>query len=53
MQQEGFKVIHVNYSPAAVESVYYPQVGNIGDIANSVTFGIVDSINAVVLFEHL
>jgi acetolactate synthase-1/2/3 large subunit len=36
MQQEGFKVIHVNYLTAAVDPVYYPQVGVIGDIANSI-----------------
>ncbi len=36
MQQGGFKVIHVNYMTAAVDPVYYPQIGVIGDIANSV-----------------
>lgn len=36
MQQGGFKVIHVNYLTAAVDPVYYPQIGVIGDIANSV-----------------
>lgn len=36
MQQGGFKVIHVNYLTAAVDPVYYPQLGVIGDIANSV-----------------
>lgn len=36
MQQGGFKVIHVNYLTAAIDPVYYPQVGVIGDIANSV-----------------
>jgi acetolactate synthase I/II/III large subunit len=36
MQQGGFKVIHVNYLTAAVDPVYYPQAGVIGDIANSI-----------------
>jgi len=36
MQQGGFKVIHVNYQTAAVDPVYYPQLGVVGDIANSV-----------------
>lgn len=36
MQQGGFKVIHVNYLTAAVDPVYYPQIGLIGDIANSI-----------------
>ena len=36
MQQGGFKVIHVNYLTAAIDPVYYPQLGVIGDIANSI-----------------
>jgi acetolactate synthase-1/2/3 large subunit len=36
MDQGDFKVIHVNYVTAAVDPVYYPQLGLIGDIANSV-----------------
>ncbi len=36
MQQGGFKVIHINYMTAAVDPVYYPQLGVIGDIANSI-----------------
>ncbi len=36
MQQGGFKVIHVNYLTAAVDPVYYPQIGVIGDIAHSI-----------------
>ncbi|MBT8362887.1 MAG: acetolactate synthase large subunit [Desulfobacterales bacterium] len=36
MEQGGFKVIHVNYLTAAIDPVYYPQVGVIGDIANSI-----------------
>ncbi|MBT3196215.1 MAG: acetolactate synthase large subunit [Gammaproteobacteria bacterium] len=36
MQQDGFKVIHVNYITAEVDAVYYPQQGVIGDITNSV-----------------
>lgn len=36
MQHGGFQVIHVNYLTAAVDPVYYPQLGVVGDIANSV-----------------
>ena len=36
MEQGGFQVIHVNYLTAAVDPVYYPQLGVVGDIANSV-----------------
>jgi acetolactate synthase-1/2/3 large subunit len=35
MEQGGFKVIHINYITAAIDPVYYPQQGVIGDIANS------------------
>lgn len=35
MEQGGFKVIHVNYTTAAIDPVYYPQQGVIGDIASS------------------
>lgn len=30
------KVIHINYVTAAIDSVYYPQLGVIGDIADSI-----------------
>lgn len=36
MEQGGFQVIHVNYLTAAVDPVYYPQLGVIGDIADSI-----------------
>ncbi len=36
MEKDRFKVIHVNYVPAPIDPVYYPQQGVIGDIANSV-----------------
>ncbi|MEN8167436.1 MAG: acetolactate synthase large subunit, partial [Pseudomonadota bacterium] len=36
MRQGGFQVIHVNYITAAIDPVYYPQQGVIGDIANSI-----------------
>ena len=36
MEQGGFQVIHINYLTAAVDPVYYPQVGVIGDIANTI-----------------
>jgi acetolactate synthase-1/2/3 large subunit len=35
MQPDGFKVIHVNFSSAAVDPVYFPQLEVVGDIANS------------------
>ncbi|MDX2465232.1 MAG: acetolactate synthase large subunit [Porticoccus sp.] len=36
MEQGGFQVIHINYLTATVDPVYYPQVGVIGDIANTI-----------------
>ncbi|RMF60620.1 MAG: acetolactate synthase large subunit [Calditrichaeota bacterium] len=36
MRRGGFKVIHVNFSSAVVDPVYFPQVEVIGDIANSI-----------------
>ncbi len=36
MQRDGFKVIHINFLPAAVDPVYFPQVEVVGDIANSI-----------------
>ncbi len=35
MQKGGLKVIHINYITAAIDSVYFPQQGVVGDIANS------------------
>jgi acetolactate synthase-1/2/3 large subunit len=36
MQHNGRKVIHINFSPAAVDPVYFPQLEVVGDIANSI-----------------
>ncbi|MFC1565293.1 acetolactate synthase large subunit, partial [candidate division KSB1 bacterium] len=36
MNKGGFKVIHVNFSSADVDPVYFPQVEVVGDIANSI-----------------
>ena len=36
MQPGGFKVIHVNFSSASVDPVYFPQLEVIGDIGNSI-----------------
>ena len=36
MKHDSFKVIHINFSSAVVDPVYFPQVEVIGDIANSV-----------------
>ncbi|RZS97291.1 acetolactate synthase large subunit [Cecembia calidifontis] len=36
MQKGGKKVIHVNFNPAEVDPVYFPQLNVVGDIAQSV-----------------
>ena len=36
MHPDGRKVIHVNFSSAAVDTVYFPQVEVVGDIGNSI-----------------
>jgi len=36
MEEGGTKVIHVNFSPAEVDEVYFPQLNVVGDIASSV-----------------
>ncbi len=36
MEEDGTKVIHVNFFPAQVDEVYFPQLNVIGDIATSV-----------------
>jgi len=36
MRDDGPKVIHVNFSPAEIDAVYFPQLDVIGDIATSV-----------------
>lgn len=36
MEQGGTKVIHVNFFPAEVDQVYFPQLNVVGDIATSV-----------------
>ncbi|MBR9776247.1 MAG: acetolactate synthase large subunit [Cytophagales bacterium] len=36
MKQGGKKVIHVNFSPAEVDPVYFPQLNVVGDITDSV-----------------
>ena len=36
MRAGGTKVIHVNFSTASVDPVYFPQVELVGDIANSI-----------------
>jgi acetolactate synthase-1/2/3 large subunit len=37
MEEGGTKVIHVNFFPAQVDEVYFPQLNVIGDIASSIT----------------
>ena len=36
MEHGGFRVIHVNFSSASVDPVYFPQLEIIGDIGNSI-----------------
>lgn len=36
MEEGGAKVIHVNFSPAQIDPVYFPQLDVVGDIATSV-----------------
>ncbi len=36
MSGNGFQVIHVNFSSAKVDPVYFPQVEMVGDIANAI-----------------
>ena len=36
MEAGGFKVIHVNYTNASVDQVYFPQADVVGDIADSI-----------------
>jgi acetolactate synthase-1/2/3 large subunit len=36
MEHDGQQVIHVNFSPAEVDAVYFPQLNVVGDIAFSV-----------------
>ncbi|MDB2687433.1 acetolactate synthase large subunit [Mariniblastus sp.] len=37
MEHNGVKVIHINFSSAAVDAVYFPHVEVVGDIAQSIT----------------
>lgn len=36
MEQDGRHVIHINFSPAEIDPVYFPQTQLVGDIANAV-----------------
>ena len=36
MEQNSFQVIHINFSSAEVDPVYFPQLEVVGDIANSI-----------------
>ncbi len=36
MHPDGFKVIHINFSSATVDPVYFPQLEIVGDIANTI-----------------
>jgi len=48
MEDDGAKVIHINFFPAQIDEVYFPQLNVIGDIATSVerlTMKITDKSN--------
>ena len=45
MEEGGTEVIHVSFSPAEVDPVYFPQTEVIGDIANAI-WQIKETINA-------
>ncbi len=36
MRAGGRQVIHINFSPARVDPVYFPQLEVVGDIANAI-----------------
>ena len=36
MKEKGQEVIHVNFSPAQIDAVYFPQLDVVGDIATSI-----------------
>ena len=36
MEREGLEVIHINYFPAMVDEIYFPQTEIVGDVAKSV-----------------
>ena len=36
MESGGIKVIHINYFPAQVDEVYFPELNVVGDIADSI-----------------
>jgi len=36
MKDDGPKVIHINFSPAQIDAVYFPQLDVVGDIATSI-----------------
>ncbi len=36
MEKDGPKVIHVNFSPAQIDAVYFPQLNVVGDIATTI-----------------
>jgi acetolactate synthase-1/2/3 large subunit len=46
MEHGGKKVIHVNYNSAIVDNVYFPQLGVVGDIANSIN-RLTDSVGRI------
>lgn len=36
MKENGAKVIHINFSPAIVDEIYFPQIEVVGDVANAI-----------------
>jgi acetolactate synthase-1/2/3 large subunit len=65
MRRDGAKVVHVNFSPATFDEIYFPQLELVGDIANTVQkltarlgrsaqhdFGVFETVRAEVL-QHI
>jgi acetolactate synthase-1/2/3 large subunit len=36
MKRDGIKVIHINFNPAQLDAIYFPQLEVVGDIANAI-----------------
>jgi acetolactate synthase-1/2/3 large subunit len=48
MEEDGFDVIHINFTPPQVDEIYFPQYEVIGDIANALA----EMEQAVTVQEH-
>jgi acetolactate synthase I/II/III large subunit len=50
MRPNGAQVLHVNYSPAEVDPVYFPQLEVVGDVANAI-WQLSESVNKQMHWE--